>query len=211
MAVISFRTPQEGIEQYQKAVDLMALVYEIAHSPTIGKVIDDLSKQLLIIHDISEAKKKELFAAEETIAQAGEIDQEHTARELAIKKTSKEVELSQKYLQNDLEAFAVEKLAVQEAARKVKLAAEEKLSQAAAQLAKAELLNGEIESATAQLADKKAEYKEIVARFKEAQDAADLEFNARVAQHEADMQALADDRAAFELRKKRVDDALKES
>lgn len=214
MAIISFRSPQEGLDQYQKAIEMMSLIREIVNNPEVGVTIAKLSIKLSDAQELSESKKKAARDAEESIIRSKELLEEITKsrRNLQeeIKRDKSEIEEKTRKLERELQVFFTEKNAIHETTRKNNITAEERLSksiklneQAAIRLIAAERLEKE-------LSVQRLSHQESVAEFNTAQEKLDNGFNKRLEKYEAENKKLIEDQTAFNLRKKLFDDALKE-
>lgn len=214
MGVISFRAPQEGIEQLQKAVDLISLVKEIIHNPSVGETVKDLSQKLSDAQEMSEAKKKEVFEAEEIIAQSKEFIEEFTKEKIThqneVRTNNTEIEVARRKLQEDIQAFATEKSVLIENVRKNMEIAKDKLSQAATYNEQTTDKNNFLKRLQADFELAKSAHESNVKDFEELKNQHSKEYQAKIDQWVLGVDKLANDRVDFEARKKRFEDALKQ-
>lgn len=216
MAVVSFRRPEEGLEYYKNALDVINVIQDIVKNKgaDASNAIDGLSKQIAAVQEMSEAKKKEAWQAEEIIAQSKEFLEDFAKQksdhELYVKSCGLEIEESRKKLQREVESFSDDKKATLKFAEKSR-------QDAADQLAKVRILSEEAKArhAKAELLEKAAaqklkEHNDSVVQFEKDKEDALKDLEARETQHAGNIKKLAEDRKAFEARKKRFDDALRE-
>ena len=213
MAVHSFRTPQEGIEQIQKAIDLMSLVHEIAHSTTIGSTIDELSQRIAATQEMSAAKQKALMDAEEIIAQSKEVLEEIQEKKQAhynqVQTSKSELEASRKSLENEKNILANEKMRQQETMKIHNTQIEQSLVKVKKFKDEGEAKYEKAENLERDLANKQATHEEKVHEFDIWQKHVETEYNEKLKIHQENVQTLAQEKLAFELRKKKFEDALK--
>lgn len=213
MAIHVFRPPVEGLEKVQSALDMIALIRQIATDPNIGDVVDDLSQRVLNTHELTEAKKKQAADAEEIIAQAKEAaDDLATAKKEHDTKVAgdlKGIEQARNDLDSDVAQFNKNKEITQKQLDNFKSATEEKLAlsqklsnEAIARHAKAEKLERD-------LADTTASHAQAVAQFEKDKVDAANDYAQKLEAHESNVRKLTENQQAFELRKKKFEDALK--
>lgn len=214
MGVISFRSPQEGLEQYQKALEMMLLIKDIAHNPEVHATVAKLSVRLSDAQELSEAKLKAARDAEEIILQSKEHVEEFTKKQAEhaqeVNNNRREIEIGRKRLEADQQTHLTEKAAFQDTMRKQLSVADDRLAKAVNVSSEAALRNTTAERLEKEVSAKLAYHKENVKAFEEAQKLAEEEFNSKLVAHQQNIKKLAEEKAAFELRKKRFDDALKE-
>lgn len=213
MAVISFRTPQEGLEQYQKAIDMMTLIHEIAHNPAVAGIISDLSGKLTAAQQLSDAKIKQASDAEELIAQSKEFLEEFektkSLHESEIRANRAEVDKNNQKLQNDQLSLASEKLNHAASVKKTKEELDAKFLQVNKIKEDAEKIQKEALLLKLNLSNEKLSHEEIVKEFEEFRNRAELELQGKFDSHDENTKKLEADRTEFEARKKKFEDALK--
>lgn len=214
MAVISFRTPQEGLDQVSKALDLMALVHEIAHNPDIGSTIEELSQKLAKAQELSDSKKQELLDAQEIITQSKEfIEDFEKSKKLHIANVKSELEdigNKREALRSDIKSFADEKVVFQKSIDSIKKEVADKLVQVKQLSDDSKNRLVEAKKSEDSVALAKQEHETIVAEFEKNQEIEANKLTAAHALHEANVKKLAEDRAAFVLRKNKFEDLLRE-
>lgn len=213
MGVIAFgRPPQEALEQIKQALDLVSIIHHIATNPDMAETIDALSEKLVNAQELSEEKKKEVHAAEETLAQAREAKEDlaqekrtHDAKTVAewsdIKKARTDLENSQ----NNFNSATIRQreattLAELEANRKLE-AATKLNSEGVARHAKAEQLERETKA-------KIEEHEQHVSDWNLDKAQQEAELNDKWNAHTAAMTKLAEDRKMIDSMRKKLEAAL---
>lgn len=213
MAVVSFRTPHEGIEKLETALGLMSLIREIATNPSMGKTIEELSSKLTNAQQLSDAQKEEVFEAQETIARAKEaLEDLEEAKRIHDQKVSTDIDsISQSKETLRLEAanFEADKIKMKNTLEKALAESNEKLDSAAEILKEANLQYTETKKLETALSDRENSYNELVADLEKSHLAKTLELDDAVAQHKKDVALFEEDQKKLELRKQRFEDALK--
>lgn len=213
MGVLTFRTPQEGLDQFQKATDLMSLIREIASNPKVGETIQDLSKQLSNAQQMSDDKKKEVYEAEEVIAQSKDIlDELATQKADQDKKFNSDMATIQQSLKNielDKNAVAVEKANNQTILDKNNQETQKAVAEAKIAIADAVAAKLEAERLQKEMVEKEIQLQKDKAEFETIKSTTANEFAAKTKNLETSLAKLAEDQAAFEARKKRFEDVLK--
>ena len=214
MALLTFRSPQEGLDHFSKAVDIVNMLKEvITHPDNVGQ-IQNLAKEVAKAHQLTEAQKKELFAAQETMAQANEFredfEAEKKAHSLKIQSDQAEIIKANQKLLEDTRSLANEKATLLETAKKQKAEADAKLAAAVAAHDAAKKIQEEAKKAQDAHACNLEQHSRTLAEFEKYKKANEDAFNSKLAAHEAEVKKLAADKAAFESRKKKFEAALRD-
>lgn len=215
MAVITFRKPEEGLDYYKQVIDLVTILRDLTNNPDVTNNIQELSDQVSTALELSEDKKKQLQEAQEIIAQSQEFldefertKKEHSAKVLA---DLTEIKNTRDRLQNDIVLFSGEKASLLKQIEKSKSVSEEELAKAKKLNDSTVLQQKALEGDQKELESQKKDHENQVLEFEKSQIAKESSLAARLSDHEKNVQKLNDDRAAFELRKKKFDSFLKEA
>ncbi len=212
MGVISFRVPQEGLDQFAKAVDLISLIREIVQNPNVGKTVDELSKKLSLAQELSQETKDEALAAQEIITQAHEATDElmkaTAEHNLKIKNDLSDIETMRNALQTQQDKLAEDKLNSQKLADKAKQDSEERVANALRLQNEAKATQMANKDQEKLIADQLAKLEQDKADFANLQKAAQNDMDRKTAEYISNVEKLALDRSLFDLRKKKFEDAL---
>lgn len=214
MAIMSFRRPEEGLDYYKQSLDLIYVLQDIIKNPTAANAVKELSRELTISQELSESKKQIARDAEEIIAQSKEFledfEKQKNLHSDKVKIDLTEIENRRKVLQSEIQNFATEKANTQKTLEKMKSDAEEKHATAKQIHEEAKIRNAKAEKLESVHSAAVAEHATAVSDFEKAKVDVAAEFEAKQANHEKEVAKLKAAQAAFEIRKKRFDDALKE-
>lgn len=214
MGVVTFRTPHEGIEQYHKAVDIISLIQEIVRNPKVGETVKDLSEKLLRTHELSEEKKHELFQADEMIAQAKEakedLEKDRLAHEKKANSDFAELENKRIQLTQETKLFYDDKINTKKLHEKIKLEAEEKFAQAKKLHEEAGNRHALAEKLEKAVFEKEKTYQANVEKLEKDRADAQIELDSLHTSHAENVRKLLEEKAIFDIRKKKFDALLKE-
>lgn len=214
MGVIAFGRPQEGLEYYKNVLDLIRVMQDILqNSDGASTTIDKLSKQLQLELTLSEDRKLEAVAAQEVIAQSKEAQEdlreakaEHAAR---VKMELADLDKKYEAYQRSVDEMNAEKINNKKIMEKTSSDAFSALAQAQKLSAEAALRNNKAESVEKAMAAKQLEHEANLANFQEAKATHAQEIMIKHAEIDDKTANLEQNIKAFELRKKKFEDALK--
>jgi hypothetical protein len=211
MGVISFRRPEEGIAQFSTAIDV---IQEILRNPNVGSIAKQLTKEMQDSARITEDLQQQAQNAQEVIAQSKEFLEEFEAEKskhaAQVKTDNDEIMIRRSQLENDLSAFIEGKTSYTEQLKKDKTSLEDKVAQAKKYNDSANIVLAKADQKEKELSILKNAHDAEVLKFAEDKQHAEIELNDNIQSHQAAVQKLENDRKAFELRKKKFEDALKE-
>lgn len=214
MAVITFRKPEDGLEHYKLLIDLVTILQDVKN-PEIANNVKEISKELTLAQELSEAKKKELHDAEEIIAQSGEFLEEFEKSKLDHEKKVVEdlsdIQSKKSSLDSDKAALAIEKENANKLVDKQKAEVEEKLAEATAKLDSAKTLQKETQDQLLELGNLRTEHKETAAEFEKNRDETIKDYAAKLLKYNNDIEKLAEERETFEAYKNKFYAVLKEN
>lgn len=213
MGVLTFRTPQEGLDQFKNAVDLISIIRTIATDTSVGETIDDLSQKLSNAQELSEAKKKSVFEAEETISQAKdaveELDKIKKQHSEEIESDFQELDSKRKSLQDDLANFEKSKKELLQFSENSKKDSDLSLENSKKLNEETKLMTVQLQISQDQLQISKNDLAAKISEFEKMKVQILNELSQKRAALEVDLTKLTADQSAFELRKKKFEDALK--
>lgn len=213
MGVISFRAPQEGLEQLQKAVDLIALIKEIVENPNVGKIVKDLSDELEEAQKLSDEKKKEVLEAQEIIIQSKEVledfEKQKAQQVIAVRNDLQEVTAARGSLESEQKQFASDKLNTQKFMDKMKSDAEEKLN--LAKQIQDDVSNREkkLKDREIDISSREGAFEEALASFEDNKKLLDAQYASKMLAYQIEVSNLANERTAFDMYRKNIEAALK--
>ncbi len=210
---IAFRTPHEGIEKYERALDLMKVIQDIVKNPDVHATIKSLSKEIVETHTLSDEKKKELIQAEEIIAQSKEFLEDFAKAKKnhadLVKEETAALEIARVSYEREMKKFQDERRNSQDNLEKQFKLADQKLEDAKQLVDSSKRKHQEIQDLKSATESSIIAHEKTVRQFLEDKKAAELELDAKVDAHENVVKKHNETVAAFELRKKRFEDALR--
>lgn len=213
MAISVTRPPHEQYDQYKKAIDMMFVIQEIVKNPNVAQTMKEISKSIIDCHTISEERKRELLDAEETLAQAREVQEDIAkAKKTHEDKVSEDLnKISDAQNNHKLEVakFEAFRTSAQDSLEKHQKDADIKLDVANQVLGEAKAQHKETQDLKAGLEAAQKSHTQAVEQFEDDKAAALAEIDAKLAAHEEIKESHKANVTAFELRKKRFEDALK--
>ncbi len=208
-----FRSPQEGVDQFQKAVELISLIQQIATDPKIKDTVQEISKSLVKTQEISEEKKKEALDAEEVIAQANEaIEDLQKSQSVHDKKVTQDlidINNMRKVYEDDVAKLEKQRNEIQEQAKVDKAIAETKLEQAKKLSQDAISLQKELDEKQKQIIKDWNSLAEEITALAQKKSDLDATFAEKEAVYQRKLAGLEADKATFDARVQKFSDALK--
>lgn len=215
MAVISFRRPEDGLDYYKQALDLINVLQDIVKNPNAANSVRELSKELTAAQELSERQKQEARDAAEIIAQSKEFleDFEQKKREHAaeVKFNNLDIENKRKQLEADIAAHENYKLSSKKVLDKQKNELEVQISLHKQNLEKANSRHSQADLREKKLLEEEKQLqkqKEEFEKYKTQEESLLAVQKSALAEKREKLDA---DRATLEDRKKRLDALLKEA
>lgn len=210
---ISFGTPQEGLNQFQKALELIQVIKEIASNPKIGDVVLDLKQKIVDTQSITDVKKKEAAAAEESILQSKEmledLAKEKAEHTIKVAADLKQIDQHKVQIASEFQNITIEKERLEVLATKAKEAADKTLAEAKEFNDKAEARHAAAQTLEKSTTEREKAHARNVKEFEEMKALNLSQLSTAQNQHKSNVEQLEKDKAAHIIRQQKLEAALK--